>query len=515
MPVLAYLRLQMIELKFSLKGRKAYLKSTQYTEELKALLSYSSPGARFSPAYNMRGEDGKRLWDGRTSMFKYGALPVGLLIGAYKELKAGGFKARVVRWKNRPKVELKTGGFWEKSQKYEYQNEACQAILNSFSKGGGTVLSATGTGKTKLSAQVFSHVKGPCLFIVDQINLLYQSQKELQEWLGESVGLVGNGKFEPKRVTVATIQTLHAHQDKKEFLKWYKTVVVIFVDELHKQMAKRNFGVLSLASPEAVIGLTATLQMKKKIVRWKVYAISGPVIFSFDLKKGIDSGVLSRAAVVQVLVQSPDLNYHNYDGKMRELVKKTARYLRKHYEPGPERDYMKNVVCNIQVNNRLLPRLVKEALNQKLAVVVLADRIPHVRLLRQALQKYSPRAVYGKVKQDEREKIIAKFEKAKCNLIVASRVFTKGVNIKRISLIIDTAQKPNRDDAMQKLGRGARLHEEKKGIIYVDISTSPENKKAGDQRKNTFKKAGIPVKVMDWTETDAKEILRTARKLLK
>jgi len=507
----------MIELKFSLKGRKAYLKSTKYSEDLKALLSYSSPGARFSPAYNMRGEDGKRLWDGRTSMFKYGALPVGLLIGAYKELKSGGFKAKVVRWKNRPQVNLKAGGFWEKSESYKFQNKACQAVLSSLSKGGGTVLSATGTGKTKLSAQCFSHIKDPCLFVVDQVNLLYQTQKELALWLKEPIGLVGNGRFDPKRISVATIQTLHAHRDKEKFLKWYKTVRVIFVDELHKQMAKRNFGVLSLADPAAVIGLTATLQMKKKMVRWKVFSIAGPVIFSYDLKKGIDSGVLSKAAVVQVLVQSPDLNYHNYDGKMRELVKKTARHLRKHYEPGPERDYMKNVVCNIQVNNRLLPRLVKEALNQKLAIVVLADRIPHVRLLRAALKKYSPRAIYGKVKEDERKKIIRSFEKERSNLIIASRVFTKGVNIKRISLIIDTAQKPNKDDALQKLGRGARLHESKKdsGIIHIDISTSPENKKAGNSRKNAFKKAGIPVKVIDWTETDVKEILSTARKLLK
>lgn len=505
----------MKELEFYLKGRTAYLKTKKYSKKFSDVLSYSHPAARFSPAYNTKDENGKRLWDGRASMVKYNALPVGLLIGAYKELKEGGFKAKVTRWKNRPSIELKKG-FWEESSQYGYQNDACSAILASFSKGGGTVLSATGSGKTKLAAQCFSHITGKCLFVVDQINLLYQSQKEISEWLKEDVGIIGNGKFQPKRVTVATIQTLFGQREKRSFAKWTKDVVVIFVDELHKQMNKRNFAVLSLVSAQAVIGLTATLQMKKKLVRWKVYSISGPVIFSFPLKEGQERGVLSKAAVVQVNVPSPDLDYHHYDGGMRKLVKKMVKVLEDDYEPGPNREYVKHVVCNFVVSHRLLPKLVKEALHRKLAVVVLAERIRHVRLLRDGLSKYKPRAVYGAVKEDERQKIVRRFERGKYNLIIASSVFTKGVNLKRISLIIDVAQRPNKNDAMQKLGRGVRLHDDKAGLIFVSVVTN-ERKciEAGNSRRNAFKKAGVPVKILDWEESDAKEVLQLGHAMLK
>lgn len=502
-------------LEFYLKGRTAYLKTIKYSKKFSDLLSYSHPAARFSPAYNTKDENGNRLWDGRASMVKYNALPVGLLIGAYKELKEGGFKAKVTRWKNRPHIELKKG-FWEASAQYGYQNDACKAILSSFSKGGGTVLSATGSGKTKLAAQCFSHIQGSCLFIVDQINLLYQSQKEISEWLNEEIGIIGNGKFQPKRVTVATIQTLFGQREKRSFAKWSKNVVVICVDELHKQMNKRNFDVLSRVSAPVVIGLTATLQMKKKLVRWKVYSVSGPVIFSFPLKEGQEKGVLSKAAVIQVNVPSPDLDYHHYDGDMRKLVKKMVKVLEDDYEPGPNREYVKHVVCNFVVSHRLLPKLVKEALHRKLAVVVLAERIRHVRLLRDGLAKYNPRAVYGAVKETERQKIARRFERGKYDLIIASSVFTKGVNLKRISLIIDVAQRPNKNDAMQKLGRGVRLHNDKAGLIFISVVTNEKKCiEAGNSRRNAFKKAGVQVKILDWEESDAKEVLQQGHDMLK
>ncbi len=506
----------MKELKFSVKGRTACLKSTQYADALKKLLSYSSPAARYSPAYNTRDEDGKRLWDGRTSMFKHNQLPIGLLIGAYKELKAGGFKAKVVRWKDRPSVGLKKG-FSVESEKYDYQNSACEAVISSLSKGGGTVLSATGTGKTAVAAQCFSRIQGNCLFVVNRISLMYQTQRELASWLKEKVGIIGNGQWKPERVTVATSQTLDGHKSSARFRSWSKNVAVIFVDELHKQMGRATFNVLSLVKPQAVIGLTATLQMKKKMVRWKVYSISGPIIYEFPLKEGIKQGVLSKAAVVQVNVKRPKINSDLYTGSTKTLVKKLGRLLKeKYFEEGPERDYFKTVVCNFTVSHFLLRDLVGEALKQKMAVVVLADRVTHIKLLAKALEEYNPQTIYGEVKQLARSKILKRFEHKSYNFIIASRIFTEGLNVKRISMIVDCAQKSNQNDAMQKLGRGARLHKDKKhGLIYVDISTSPEMMKQARSRRNVFKKAGLPVKVLDWELTNGKEIIRYAHDMLK
>lgn len=294
------------QVSFDLVGRKAHIRRDTSAEVagLKALneiLSYSKPGAHFSPLYNRRDEDGNRIWDGKEHMVKYNAISVGLLRGAQKEIKAAGIELKVFSWKNRPKVELKHG-FISYGEQYEYQNKCVSAMLNAIRFGGATILSGTGTGKTAMAAQFFSWINGKCMFIVDQVNLLYQSQKEISKWLKEPIGVVGNSKFEPGRVTVATIQTLQARKNDRQFHKWMRDVDVVVIDELHKQLSKRNFQIVNTIQAQAVFGLTATLEMKKKAIRWKVCSIAGRVAFEFPIDEGVQSGVLSTSVVIQVAI---------------------------------------------------------------------------------------------------------------------------------------------------------------------------------------------------------------------
>lgn len=483
---------------FTVKGRSAYLEDKYFEDEIKAFLSYFHPSARFSMMYNRRDEDGNRLWDGKVSMLKKGKLPIGLLLGAYKELKDAGFKVHIRRWKHRPSVRLKKGQK-ESDPHRSYQNKATSAIIRALPKGGGTLLAATGSGKTRTAALAFSHIVDPCLFIVDQVNLLYQTQKELGFWLKENIGIVGHGKFEPRRITVATIQTLHARKKDPRFKKWMGVVKVIFIDELHKQMSRRNFLVIDLAKPEAVFGLTATLQMHKKMIRWKVYSISGPVIFEYPAKEGIEQGVLSRCSAVQVTV--PEVDEDDYGDLLED------------YKSGSARRYMSQVVYSRHAR-RATKELVKSGLVSGYAIIVLAERIKHVRLLRRSLERFKPRAVYGAVEEETRQKIIAKFEKGKCNLIIASSVFTKGVNLKRISLIIEVSQRKSKNDALQKLGRGLRKFKGKKGLVYVFITTIPAMKAAGSSQRNAIKKAGIPVATLAWNDTTADKVLGLGKELM-
>jgi superfamily II DNA or RNA helicase len=81
----------------------------------------------------------------------------------------------------------------------------------------------------------------------------------------------------------------------------------------------------------------------------------------------------------------------------------------------------------------------------------------------------------------------------KANLIIANQVFKKGINIKRVDLIIDCAQRSNKNDVLQKFGRGVRLHSDKKGLLYVDIATVPQMEKQARSRYNALKSAKISV----------------------
>src|SRR5438105_1362935 len=87
-----------------------------------------------------------------------------------------------------------------------YQKEAVEAMIKASSNGG-LILAATGVGKTFLAAEYMRRLDGMSVFIVDELALLEQSRRALEAALGEKVGVVGRSEFDPRRVTVATVQT--------------------------------------------------------------------------------------------------------------------------------------------------------------------------------------------------------------------------------------------------------------------------------------------------------------------
>jgi superfamily II DNA or RNA helicase len=487
---------------------------------VKDAFSFSAPSARYVASFRLWlqqkklgiPEEERSGWNGKISMMRNGCVPVGMLFGAANELARLGYEFKIEEWKHKPKVEL-TKGFNEADKKYQYQNEAVQAMLNSIATGGGLVLSATGTGKSKIAAQCFSWLKCDCLFIVDTLDLLYQAQTEIQEWLSskgydKEVGIVGNSKFNPQRITVATIQTLHKHARKKTVRDWLRKIDVILIDEIHTQMARRNFKVIDIAEPQAVIGLTATMQLKRKPVRFKCYAICGPLIFTFPIEKGVEAGVLSQGVVVQIPVEE--------NNKKRRLVKAIV--------DGEEEwravdDYTHQVVDNVNCHN-MIKDLVRTCLAEDLCVVVLVERIKHLKTLAKRLKEYAPKLFYGAIKVSDRKKQLKQFDKGKADLILANKVFTKGINLKRIDVVIDVAQRANKNDCIQKFGRAVRLHTEKAGVYFFDIFTEGKMEKAAKSRKGAFKKAKIPIKVLttDFTRTSpwsSREILSEADILLR
>jgi len=170
--------------------------------------------------------------------------------------------------------------------------------------------------------------------------------------------------------------------------------------------------------------------------------------------------------------------------------------------------------------------LVQEALKRGYYIGVIVERILHLGILKKAFKKLklNPQVCFGAVGNDSRERRKQRFEKGDSRLLLASRVFTKGVNIKRLDLIIDAAQRKNKDDTLQKYGRGVRLHHKKKGLIFLSTVSAtnkkptrkgekkPKTEKAAVSRFNALKQAGIPVDKIEYKS--AKKVLDKAEKML-
>lgn len=476
-----------LKIRVKLTNRYAEFKAP-YPEELKECFSYAKPGAYFNPYYRNNPSQY------RYHFLKYDRVPSGLFLALKDEIEKD-WDVRFVIDYQREKIKFEE---WEEEEESDrkYQNE-CVLAMRKASKVGGIVLAATGTGKTYIAAKYFHGMHGAAVFIVDELGLLDQARQEISSVLGESVGYIGNMKFKPARITVATVQTLQRHRKDPKFKSWLQSLKVVIIDELHEMLGKRNHDIVSSIDPLACFGLTATLQLKKKAVRMRALALCGPVIYTFPYEEGLAKKFLTPAVVIALRIK---------------------RSGHKHLDRWEEYD---KVIAKSKRHNRIIEKLIRYGIKRKRFILQLVKRPKHVRILSRRLVDIPHKTAYGAIKVRDRNAARQELENKSIRVLIANQVFRKGTNIKRLDMIIDAAHLPNENDAQQKLGRGVRLCDGKLGLIYIDIgyeNLDGVSKKdynynrfarAARKREKALKALTVPVYRFEWNGS-AKAVIRFA-----
>jgi superfamily II DNA or RNA helicase len=479
-----------------LRNRRASL-SWPFPDDLPAYFSYTVPNYRFMPAFKL-GD-----WDGTRCLMEGSRVPTGLFL-AMKDKIAEEAK---IRWKIKdlrrfPEfyvVPNEAPGFKVRP----YQNDAVEAMI-AASNSGGILLNATGTGKTLIAGLYFRRLVGRAVFVVDELTLLEQAREELKAVIGEEVGIVGKSQFKPKRITVATIQTLRMHAETELFQAWAERLEVMIVDELHIMLNRRQEEVIALFRPKAVFGLTATLEIEKEDVKYKAFALCGPVIFQYGYSSGVSQGFLTPGVVVGADLKRSSSRIAEEEGEGLGHV----RYMG---------SYHRDIVFS-KTRNDFIADLARAGVERGYMVVVLVERVAHLEELASRLDDLPHDVVWGGRAVEERVKAKKKFEKEKIRLILANKVFKKGVNLKKISMMIDAASMKNKNDAVQKYGRGVRLADQKNGLLYFDIGERGRAKdnlfvKATRDRRAALAALGVPVESVR-LRLGAEEVLNVAERLL-
>src|ERR1019366_9406538 len=455
-------------------------------EDLAPFFSFRPKGYQFMPSFRAG------YWDGRINLLKRNRVPTGLFLANRKALEDElglEFKTEM-DW---TEVEFKDTGVVSDR---DYQNECVERMIFASQQwGGGLILAATGVGKTRTAGQFFSRLIGNGCFIVDELTLLKQAQKELSEVLQEEVGEVGNMLFLPKRITVATSQTLNRHQEDPKFRTWVESLQVNIIDEVHSQINKRSFSVVEYIAPPVVFGLTATLQLQKEDVRVRAHALAGPVCYEYPLTQGQKEGHLSKGVVIQVL--HPTYTATKYGA---------GEYSQEYTDLVVDNDLRNDVVCD----------LVREAARRNKFPVVVVERLKHLAMLSDMLEDIPHKVVCGDVKVEDRMLAKKHFESGELKLLLVNKVFQKGIDIKKMDVVIDAGAMKDKNRAVQVFGRGIRLAEGKVGLLHFDISDMKNRRfeSAAKSRRNAFLGRGIPVKKLV-SERGAKELFELAEECLK
>ncbi|KKK61489.1 hypothetical protein LCGC14_3013820 [marine sediment metagenome] len=163
-----------------------------------------------------------------------------------------------------------------------------------------------------------------------------------------------------------------------------------------------------------------------------------------------------------------------------------------------------SIITEHDERNRRIVDIVKAAYQAGHKIVLLCDRVPHILTLGGLLSEVPHRLVYGAVPAEERRKACKDFDDGKLRLIIANRVFKKGIDIRSITFMIECSGSKDPNDCIQKYGRGIRMSPGKDGLVYVDIRDrqTSEGKlrgyahpfsRAAAARVRAFRKVGIPL----------------------
>ena len=132
----------------------------------------------------------------------------------------------------------------------DYQQEAVKGIL---ARDFGVMESATGSGKTIAALHVVVTRRQPTLILCHSKELLYQWRNRIMSFLGMDAGLIGDGHYEIRPVTVGIVNTVRKHLD--ELPQHFGQIVI---DETHRTPCSMFTEVVSFFDCKYQLGLSAT-----------------------------------------------------------------------------------------------------------------------------------------------------------------------------------------------------------------------------------------------------------------
>ena len=340
------------------------------------------------------------------------------------------------------------------------------AVKQCVAAGRGVVLLGTGAGKTLTCATLIENYYRDhdrdvfkCLVIVPDLGLVNQTYNDFIEYQVSFKLTRWTGSIVPDLTSNVIIANTAILQSKFDDNEWLRHVDVVIVDETHK--AGKGTGlskILDQINTPHKFGFTGTLP-EDKMNRWTVLGKIGPVLIeksSHDL----------RAAnhLVNVAVKMMQIHYKTQPPKI--LVKEHATQA---YQQELE------FIYNNAFRNRVIQTMCANFNNN---ILVLVNHIEHGESMTNCLSNLANKQVFfirGEVEVEDRDKVKHIMENNNNVVCVAiSSIFSTGVNIKNIHMIVFAAGGKSFIRTVQSIGRGLRLHPTKDSLTIVDVADALE-----------------------------------------
>lgn len=432
-------------------------------KKLRQLLSYKQEGYEYTVAHKQGG------WNGITCLLNSkNIFPSGLQSKVETFLKENKIEYEIID--KRPTYEIVKGidivSKLTKIQKppRDYQLSTVDT-MSRYYKAIGRL--ATGSGKSICLALLIAKFNKQSIIFVNSLSLLQQFYDTLVELFGaKNTGYIGNGRCEISKFNVVSIWTaatalgckaetiddeinekeVFEEKNKQDIFKLLKSAKIVCIDECHSAKCATIKNIYKALDFERLYSFSATP-------------------FSDEGMELVLTGMLGEKVVD---VSAGDLI------ERKILVQPIIKFINVPAIPVYSRDYhsvYNEYIVENEIRNGMIVEQAKSLINKGYKPLVLFKNIAHGKILFELFQKHNVKCalLMGADKLDRREEVKQLFNEDKIDAIIASSIFTTGVDIPKLSALINCSGNKGYILTIQKVGRILRSYPNKEYAAVVDF----------------------------------------------
>lgn len=318
----------------------------------------------------------------------------------------------------------------------------------------GLIISATGTGKTYLSAfDVRQSNPNKVLFIVHREQILKKAMQDYRKVLGgneEDFGILsGNNKDLNARYLFATVQTISRDPYLNNFSKDHFDYILI--DEVHRAGAESYLKIINHFEPKFLLGMTATPERTDNFNIFELFDYN--IAYEIRLQAALEEEMLCPFHYFGVVDYEIDGNTIDETTTLQKLIsnERVAHLIEKTNYYGYSGDKLRGLMfCSSKDEARELSNVLN-------------------------FKGFKTTYLTGEHSQEEREQAISKLEKGELEYILTVDIFNEGIDIPFVNQIVMLRQTQSSIIFIQQLGRGLRLHNEKEYVTIIDFIGNYKN----------------------------------------
>ena len=325
----------------------------------------------------------------------------------------------------------------------DYQNHAVQDMLGRHR---GVLVAPCGAGKTVMALSLIYHRQQKTLILVHTLDLLKQWSNQIQNFLGQTCGVIGGGKKDYIHdITVATVQTLI--RDRTLLLKLQKKIGCLVVDECHHVPATTFTKLVGKLRPNYLYGFSATPNREDGLSP-VMHLFLGPTLHQIK-----PEDLQAKEQLIR-----PNL----------KIIKTDFEFEYNHEEPDSYQQLMEALINDSKRNLQIKNALMK---HQKSFNLILSQRVNHCYQLHAMLNfaGISSRVITGQTPKEEREIILEEIRQGKNHFLFATQLADEGLDIRRLDKVWLVTPSRNTSRIEQRIGRIMRLFDGKNSACVYDF----------------------------------------------